>query len=195
MFKCTWCDRPDLNLANIKPLKCMKDTGHTSAGVSSQKWAGVCSCSRDRAGHSATSPRRRLERTEWTLVEKPHGESELWTEKDEQRSVRPCPAVCSESSQVILIRDQDFHTFPLGTPNPEGAVHRFQRIMAVPDRYIIKTLRYLPPASLSVLVVLFTADMLCWLWALCCLNCWISLRERERPVPSYLQRGWGKVIK
>lgn len=41
-----------------------------------------------------------------------------------------------------------------------------------------------PADNLAVLVVLFSADMLCWLSALCCLSCWISLRERERPVPS-----------
>lgn len=45
-----------------------------------------------------------------------------------------------------------------------------------------------PAASLAVLALRFSADRFCWLSALCCLNCWISFRERERPVPSYLQR-------
>lgn len=48
--------------------------------------------------------------------------------------------------------------------------------------------RRVPAASLAVLVLLFSAVSFCWLSALCCLNCWISFRESERPVPSQLRQ-------
>lgn len=47
--------------------------------------------------------------------------------------------------------------------------------------------RGVPDASLAVIVVLFSAVVLIWLWALCWRSCWISLRDRDLPVPSYLR--------
>lgn len=53
-----------------------------------------------------------------------------------------------------------------------------------------------PEVSLAVAVDLFSAVRVTWLWALCWRSCWMSFRDSDRPVPSYLetraQRAWSK---
>lgn len=45
----------------------------------------------------------------------------------------------------------------------------------------------IPEESLAVAVDLFSAVMVTWVWALCWRSCWMSFRDSDRPVPSYLK--------
>lgn len=62
---------------SLRRWQWVKDTGHRSVEVGSQKWAWECWDSPDRAGRSATSLQRLPERSEWIREETPHEESEL----------------------------------------------------------------------------------------------------------------------
>lgn len=92
-----------------------------------------------------------------------------------------CQQTCSYETISPLylqgVAGQIFLRYKSGGKNMQAADWRHRA-------HVMQPWEKIPVESLAVVVVLFSAVTLAWACALCCRNCWISFKDKERPVPS-----------